>query len=361
MSMIVHKGYLYAGTGVWDWEKAIAGIGGPNHVYRYEGGTQWRDCGPVGNGYRVFSLASFKGNLYAGDDTGRCYRHDADTSWSFCGQLGNDDRLLSMTVYRGHLYGSSSPAIYRYDGGTSWTCIGREPFGTVQVHKLQVYDGHLFAGTWPFGKVLRYEGEDRWTDCGQLGIATDKFRINEINDLTVYNGKLYAGVIPKAEVYRYEGGMDWTMLRRLVSDTRWSPTNVSSWCRVPCMTVFQGQLFHGTSTCEGRYDPNNPAEAGRVYAMEAGKNVSFDDDLGTGWKHLVAVREHGRLKLYVNGELRASSGAFDNGDYDISSRAPLYIGRGAQNYFSGLLDDVRLYGKALSAAQISDLYRKAGG
>ena len=123
------------------------------------------------------------------------------------------------------------------------------------------------------------------------------------------------------------------------------------------MAVFQGRLFHGTSTCEGRYDPNNPAEAGRVYAMEAGKNVSYDDDLGTGWKHVAAIRERGRLRLYVNGELKATSAAFDNSDYDIANRFPLLIGKGAQNYFSGLLDDIRIYGGALTSGQVAELHR----
>ncbi|MFB3924370.1 MAG: LamG-like jellyroll fold domain-containing protein, partial [Terriglobia bacterium] len=78
-------------------------------------------------------------------------------------------------------------------------------------------------------------------------------------------------------------------------------------------------------------------------------------------KHVVAVREKGRLKLYINGELKATSAAFDNDDYDISSRAPLLIGFGAQNYLSGILDDVQIYGGALTANQVSDLFRKAGG
>src|SRR5262245_54997727 len=34
-SMIVHKGQLYAGTGIWDSVKARGGQGGPNHVYVY--------------------------------------------------------------------------------------------------------------------------------------------------------------------------------------------------------------------------------------------------------------------------------------------------------------------------------------
>ncbi|MFB3924398.1 MAG: LamG-like jellyroll fold domain-containing protein, partial [Terriglobia bacterium] len=78
-------------------------------------------------------------------------------------------------------------------------------------------------------------------------------------------------------------------------------------------------------------------------------------------KHVVAVREKGRLKLYINGELKATSAVFDNEDYDISSRAPLLMGFGAQNYLSGSLDDVRVYGGALTAGQVSDLYRRAAG
>jgi hypothetical protein len=359
-SVAVHRGSLYAGTGQWDWFRARAGVAGLNHVYRYEGEKDWNDCGQFGNGYRVMSLASFRGELYASDDQLKVYRYDGGQKWAYCGQLSDgSERLVNcVTSYRGHLYGSTHPSIYRYDGRTTWECIGKAPFGVTQVHKLQVYDAHLYAGTWPHGKVLRYEGHDQWTDCGQLGIATDQYQINEINDLTVYNGKLYAGVLPKAEVYRYEGGQDWTMLRRLVANPDWSPASLPTWCRITSMTVFQGRLFQGTSTCIGHYDPMAPPEAGRVFSMEAGKNVSYDDDLGTGWKHLVVTREGGRLKLYLNGELQGTSPTFDNSDYDITNTLPLLIGAGALNYFSGTLDDVRLYGGALSAAKVQDLYRK---
>ena len=94
--------------------------------------------------------------------------------------------------------------------------------------------------------------------------------------------------------------------------------------------------------------------------MEAGKSVSYDDDLGSGWKHVVAVREKGRLKLYVNGRLGAASTAFDPSDYDLSNTNPLLIGFGAQNYFSGALNDLRIYGGALSPEQVRDLHTGAG-
>jgi hypothetical protein len=91
--------------------------------------------------------------------------------------------------------------------------------------------------------------------------------------------------------------------------------------------------------------------------MEAGKNVSYDDDIGTGWKHLVAVREKNRLRLYLDGKECATSDLFDGGDYPLANRVPLFIGKGAQSNFSGSLADLRVYGGALSAGQVAELYR----
>jgi hypothetical protein len=72
---------------------------------------------------------------------------------------------------------------------------------------------------------------------------------------------------------------------------------------------------------------------------------------------VIAVKERGRLKLYVNGELRVTSSPFDNSDYDVSNRQSLVIGLGAQNYFSGILDDIRIYGGALNTNHVAALYR----
>src|SRR5436190_2246999 len=81
-------------------------IAGLNHVYRYEGEKEWSDCGQFGNGYRVMSLASFRGDLYASDDQLKVYRYDGGQKWAYCGQLSDgSERLVNcVTSYRGHLY-----------------------------------------------------------------------------------------------------------------------------------------------------------------------------------------------------------------------------------------------------------------
>ena len=76
---------------------------------------QWRDCGRFGEGYRVFSMASFKGSLYTGDDTGKCYRYDGDQSWTFCGQVsGNEHRLKHSHDLPGPSLRASHGSFFRY-------------------------------------------------------------------------------------------------------------------------------------------------------------------------------------------------------------------------------------------------------
>jgi hypothetical protein len=359
MSMAVHKGKLYAGTGTWDWEKSNAGRGGRNHVYCYEGGTRWRDCGAVGNAFCVMSLVSFKGKLYATDDSSKCYRYDEDETWAYCGHPERSDRLQCLMPWHGSLYvGNTDGLVFRYQGGTKWECVGRKPHGATQIHKLQVFAGKLHAGTWPKGKVLRYEGGTEWSDLGELGISTEKVQINEVNDLQVYNGKLYAGAIPNAEVYRFEGGTRWTLLRTLMLDITNSPLNLHGWSRVTAMAEFGGRLYSGTGTCHGKYDPGNPPESGRVYAMEAGKSASFDDDLGAMWRHVTAVRDKNVVRLYVDGRLSSSSAAFSADDYDLFNKSPLMIGFGTKGFLAATLDDIRIYRGALNANQVAELNKR---
>lgn len=83
--------------------------------------------------------------------------------------------------------------------------------------------------------------------------------------------------------------------------------------------------------------------------------------LTTGaWMNVVGVYNGSNLSIYINGSLSQGSltGSIPTSPYTGSSA--LLIGDdGAPHKLSGLIDDVRIYNRALSAAQIAAMY--AGG
>lgn len=106
--------------------------------------------------------------------------------------------------------------------------------------------------------------------------------------------------------------------------------------------------------------------AGTVSAASSTKLINSDGL----WHHLVGVCDEagGHVYLYVDGTLIAS-GAITAGSGLLASSMPMTIGaRESANYnppnydfnFDGLIDDVSVYNKALSAAQVRTDYYAAG-
>ena len=78
----------------------------------------------------------------------------------------------------------------------------------------------------------------------------------------------------------------------------------------------------------------------------------IDDDR---WHHVVGVYDRQHLLLYVDGRLDRSL-ALDR-PTALDTRAPVVVGRGfdQRHAFGGQLDEVRVYGRALSAPEIARL------
>ena len=235
-------------------------------------------------------------------------------------------------MFNGNLYCCSldGGGVTRYDGNRTWTDVGK-PAGVSQTYGFAVYRGNLYASSWPKGEVFRYGGGRTWISSGRLGNEL------EVMGMAVYNGQLYAGTLPLAEVYRYDEGMKWTRTGQL--DTTPDVRYRRAWS----MAVYRGKLYCGT------------LPSGHVYSIEAGKLVSHDHALPSGWVHLAAVKDRDRLKLYVDGKLAARSSVFESGEYDISNDRPMRIGFGAHDYFNGSMRDLRVYGRALGEAEIANL------
>ncbi len=382
-ALSVHDGNLWAGT-------CEPGKDEAGHVYRYGGGQEWIDCGSPAGCNAVTALAAFDGKLYAGTGKyrlrgsalvesenaqlgGRVYRYD-DGTWTDCGGPEGVESIGGMCIFRGRLYASSMyrPAgFFRYEGGSNWTDCSTpgkrvealgvyngflyatsydgghvyrfdgsqwtdcgqlgEAADNTQTYSFAVYGGRLYVGTWRSGRVYRFEDVDRWTDVGRLGEEL------EVMGMLVHNGRLIAGTLPLAEVYSYEGDASWRRLARLdhTPDVRYR--------RAWTMAEYQGRLFVST------------LPSGHIYTFEAGKTASWDHQFPAGWHHAAAVKSGGRLRLFVDGRQVGRSSRFDPPAYDLTCDEPLSIGFGANDFFRGRLSDVRLYGRALGAAEIGRL------
>jgi hypothetical protein len=364
--MIVHNGDLYAVTCTYDWTRVKDGGYDPGRVYRYLGGTQWDDCGQPSDNRTLNSIASYKGKLYVGGgpDVLGVFVRNENSQWSPSTLFPIDGPKKCfphpMCRHNGKLY-VAFPCAYAFDGN-EWRYIG-EPLPPdqnwfLQTHSLELYQGNLYAGTWPEGKVSVYEGGEKWRVVGRVGVDG-----TEVNALAVYNGKLYGGSIPRSEVCRYDGKPEWTSLKRFYSPEGWTPAlpghaarkEYNQWSRLTSLTVYDGKLFASTGSCTASV-LDAPADVrGKVFSMEAGKVASFDDDLGPGWKHLVAMRGGGRLNLFVDGKRVAESSPFDQAAYDVSTNQPLRLGFGQTEYFAGKISDLRIYNRTLSDQEIHQL------
>lgn len=363
--LIVHNSDLYAVTWTVDWTRVSKGGYDAGRVYRYLGGTEWEDCGQVSENRTLNCIASYGGKLYVGGGPEKygVFVQDGPTSWkpSKLFEMKGPRRCFphSMAVFNGQLF-TGYPVAYAFDGN-EWRYVG-QPFDYdnegLQLYCFTAHQGQLCVGSWPEGEVAVYEGGEKWREIGRVGEDG-----TEVNGLVVYNGKLYGGSLPRAEVCRYDGGTKWTSLKKFYSPEGWKPglpyvsnrAEVNEWVRLTSLTVFDGKLFASTGSCTSSVDDAPIDVRGKVFSMEAGKSATYDNDIGPGWKHITAMRDGDRLKVFVDGKLAAQSTPFQAGDYDLSTDRPLRIGFGQSDYFAGKIQDVRIYNRALSEDEVSQV------
>lgn len=105
-------------------------------------------------------------------------------------------------------------------------------------------------------------------------------------------------------------------------------------------------ILHGEQV---QLDVNDGTNGGRVRS-----DTGFVDG---EWHHAVGVRDAETLTLYVDGQQRAQTdAAMDR----IEPPSPIYLGAQPEYpnplYFGGQLDDVTVYGRALSGEEVEQLY-----
>jgi dienelactone hydrolase/outer membrane protein assembly factor BamB len=219
--------------------------------------TEWRDCGRPGKALFAFSMATHDGSLYAGtcepgkDDSGRVHRYAGDNKWIDCGAPDKSNAVTAMAVFNGKLYAGTGK--YRVAGSS-----------------LKESE-NLTLG----GKVFRYEGGTRWTECGRLP------RTEAIGGLVVFRGQLYASSLYKpAGFFRFEDGMTWTALP--VPEAVDPKTREKGPRRVVSLTSHDGHIFAGS------YD------GGHVYQFD-GKKWTDCGQLGDNTQTYSFAQYYGNL------------------------------------------------------------------
>lgn len=334
------------GSQLGDWKNIRPG----GTVYRVEEDGTWVDCGHPGlegakpddisdntarsdQADETTCLTVFRGSLFAVSHHRRgIYRYDGGKDWRY---VGPNLRIMSITLHEGQLYALiNGGGVYRYEADNNWTWCG-EPQGSDQTYCAVTYQGKLLVGTWPEGEVVRYDGGEQWTVFNRIGYE------REVMGTALYNGKCYFGSLPMANVFRmdrerfaYFGNIDndpSVMLRRA-----WS------------MAVHKGELFAGS------------LPQGLVKRRRAGCMATHDHALSPGWRHVVAVREGGHLKLYLDGREVVQNTIPAGEDYTLGNSCPLQIGAGIGHRLNGALRDVRIYNAALDPQAVGQLYQLGG-
>jgi hypothetical protein len=96
--------------------------------------------------------------------------------------------------------------------------------------------------------------------------------------------------------------------------------------------------------------------------LSSGNSISiYTKEIPQGdWSHVTAVYDNRNMKIYLDGELEGTGRYFydvDRGppdkDLTIGARS---AGSSIDNYFIGIIDDVRIYNKALSVEEVRQVY-----
>jgi hypothetical protein len=200
-------------------------------------------------------------------------------------------------------------AAYSFDEGTGSTvadATGKGNGGTIS--------GATWVTTGKYGKALSFNGTNSWVT------VADSATLDLANAMT-----LEAWV---------------------------NPTTINGW---ECVLMKEA----GTDLAYALYGDDNGEDAGQprrpIVSVRQGNNTYWTP--GTAqlalntWTHLAATYDGTNLKMYVNGSLASSQSR--TGPINVSSGA-LRIGGDSiwGEYFNGLIDEVRIYSRALGQAEI---------
>lgn len=132
-----------------------------------------------------------------------------------------------------------------------------------------------------------------------------------------------------------------------------SARTISLWVKMNAFNAnFNFIYCYGTaSNFNGAYfNPSN------LYHFATGNNHSFATVNSIDWTHLVFVYDGTQSKIYKNGVLLSTANLTVNTQNNGNIFTLGLTEQGAQNYFNGVIDDLKIYNYAVTDIDVSSLY-----
>ena len=167
--------------------------------------------------------------------------------------------------------------------------------------------------------------------------------------------------LPQGYALRFDGVDDYVEIPDSERLRFSGPLTVSCWINTPVNSSQAVLAKNGCSILRQNYRlglEQNRVNFGVTDCPE-GRTASGPGPGQQTWAHLAGTFNDGEVRVYVNGQLR---GTHDSDPFEAGTlEAPLYVGTrfyglGPGGFFTGQIDDLRLYGRTLSEAEIAAQY-----
>ena len=187
------------------------------------------------------------------------------------------------------------------------------------------------------------------------GSGTTTFDSSGANNNGTLTNATWAAAGKFGGALSFNGTSSWVTVADAASLDLTNGMTLEAWVNPTALSGWRTALLKETAAglSYALYANNNtPNPAVTVQIGGGDRTASGTSQVPTNtWTHLAATYDGAQLRLYVNGTLAGSRA--QTGNMTVSS-APLRIGGNAvwSEFFAGLIDEVRVYNRALSAAEI---------
>ncbi len=244
------------------------------------------------------------------------------------------------TVNWQNLYGlskGSSSDYFLNASGTTYNVIG----GKEGMLDNDVTSG--LVGEWKFDEdigttsTLTYDATGNGDNGTLMSSPTRATSTCKIANCLVFNGSNYVSIPNSATLE----------LRNAISISAWVNPATSTASTQLAIMGKSSEVILSLSYGQSRFT---------IYATAGGYSQAMGGTIlpANTWYHIVGTFDGNQIKIYENGVLKGTT----NYSTSIADTAAIpYIGSaGGYQFFSGSIDDVRIYNRALSAYEVGQLY-----